>query len=148
MTITLREITKDNYNVIARLSHTLPPEEQRYVAHNAISILDAHYEGGSVRGVYADETPVGLVYWGWDDDFGGSWWISRLMTAKPYQGKGYGRAVMQQVIDDVRAHGADALYISFVASNEVASTLYRALGFVDTGKVLEGEIVYKLDLKG
>jgi len=35
-----------------------------------------------------------------------------------------------------------------VASNEVASTLYRALGFVDTGKVLEGEIVYKLDLKG
>ncbi|MDX2160863.1 MAG: GNAT family N-acetyltransferase [bacterium] len=148
MTITLRPIDRDNYEVIARLSSTLTPEEQRFVSHNAISILDAHYDSNlTVRGIYADDTPVGLVMWGWDANFGGRWWVIRLMTAKPHQGKGYGRQVLQTVIETVTAAGADALYISFVPANAVAERLYVSLGFTPTGEMIEGETVYKRVLK-
>ncbi len=159
--ITLREIDKTNYRVIGRLSHTLSPEQQTWVAHNAMSMMDAHYGFGddrvklTVRGIYADDEPVGLVLWGSfpegfpavTDQTGVQWWVVRLMTAAAHQGKGYGRAAMQYIIDDVRSRGAEALYISFVPGNDVARKLYESLGFVDTGEVDDGEVVYRLDLK-
>ncbi|MFN8530639.1 MAG: GNAT family N-acetyltransferase [Anaerolineae bacterium] len=147
MAITLREINQENYRVISLLWHTLSPEQQRWVAHNAISMLDAHYFPHLiVRGIYNDDTPVGLVLWSYETD-DNRWWIIRLMTAAPYQGKGYGRTALQQVIDGIRDQGADAVYISFVKGNEVAEKLYASMGFVDTGEIIEGEIVYRLALK-
>lgn len=147
MTITLQRITKDNYRPVARLSNTLPPHQQNWVAHNAISMLDSfYYPHLEVRGIYADETPVGLVMWSYEAD-DERWWVIRLMVAQPEQGKGYGRAAMQQVIEIVRASQAEALYISFVPGNDPARVLYESLGFVSNNEVIDGEIVYRLDLK-
>lgn len=146
MTITLKKITKDNYRPIAKLSNTLTPQQQKWVAPNAISILDAfYYPHLEVRGVYADDIPVGLVMWGYEVDEK-RWWIVRMMIAQPEQGKGYGRAAMQQVIDLVRASQGDTLYISFVPDNDPARILYESLGFVSANEVIEGETVYRLTL--
>jgi diamine N-acetyltransferase len=148
MTITLREISKDNWWAIARLSRTLTPEERGYVADNAISMLEAIYEDPDTvfaRGVYDSDTPVGFTMYGQEI---GRWWIIRLMTAKEHQGKGYARAAMQQVIDIIKSMpNTDAVYISFVPGNEIAQKLYASLGFVDTGEIIEGEIVYKLSFE-
>ncbi|MCC6615581.1 MAG: GNAT family N-acetyltransferase [Anaerolineae bacterium] len=147
-TISLREITRDNWRPIALLSRTLPPDQQRFVTHNAISMLDAHYSDGALLhvGIYADEQPVGYVLYGYEADVD-AWWIIRLMVAYAEQGKGYGRAAMGQVIERLRATpGCDAVYISFVPENDAARLLYESLGFVDTGEVEEGELIYRLAL--
>lgn len=143
-TITLREIGADNYNYIARLWHTLTQEERGFVAHNALSILEAHYnpENLFARGIYHAEKPVGFVLYGNDPDTG-KWWVVRLMVAKAEQGKGYGRAGLQTVIDLLREK-TDVLYISFAPENETGRRLYASMGFQDTGEIDEGEIVYKL----
>ncbi len=146
--ITLREVTRDNWRPLVLLSRALPQDQQRYVAHNAISMLDAHYSDGAYTqfGVYAGEQPVGYVLYGHDND-SGQWWIIRVMIAYGEQGKGYGRAAMQQVIERLRATpGCDAIYISFVPENQAARALYSSLGFVDTGEVEEGETVFRLTL--
>jgi len=147
-TITLRAIRRDNWRRIAFLSRTLPQDQQRFVAHNAISMLDAHYSDGALVdvGIYADDQPVGYVLYGRDTDTG-KWWIIRLMIAHAEQGKGYGRAAMQQVIERLRATpGCEAIYISFEPENDAARNLYTSLGFVDTGEIEEGELVFRLPL--
>lgn len=146
--INLREVTRDNWRRIALLSRTLPQDQQRFVAHNAISMLDAHYSDGALLdfGIYADDHPVGYVLYGRDTDTG-QCWIVRLMIAHAEQGKGYGRAAMGQVIERLRATpGYDAIFISFAPENDVARTLYASLGFEDTGVIEDGEQVYRLPL--
>ncbi|MCA9908384.1 MAG: GNAT family N-acetyltransferase [Anaerolineae bacterium] len=147
--IILREVTRDNWRPLALLSRGLPPDQQRYVAHNAISMLDAYYGDGAFTqvGVYVGEQPVGYVLYGLDRETG-QWWIIRVMIAHGEQGKGYGRAAMQQVIERLRATpGCDAIFISFVPENQAARALYESLGFVDTGEVEEGELVFRLALR-
>jgi diamine N-acetyltransferase len=146
--VTLHNITQKNWRKIARLSDKLPETQRRYVAHNAISMLDQHYEPENLYqfGVYDGDTPVGYVLYGVDPDTQ-YWWIVRLMIATDQQGKGYGAAVMQQLIDIMRAKpGCNAIYISFVPENTVARKLYERLGFVDTGKIEDGETVFRLAL--
>jgi diamine N-acetyltransferase len=73
------------------------------------------------------------------------YWIVRLMVSQNHQGRGYGRAIMQQVIEELKQEpDCDAIHISFVPENEGARALYASLGFVDTGRVEDGETVYKL----
>jgi diamine N-acetyltransferase len=97
---------------------------------------------------YADDMPVGYVMYGFDPDTR-DWWIVRLMVAHDQQGKGYGRAIMQAVIAQLSAQpGCDAIHISFVPENAAARALYSSLGFVDTGRIEDGEVVYRLALMG
>jgi diamine N-acetyltransferase len=146
--VTLRPINVENWRKIARMSDKLPVEQRRYVAHNAISILDAHYnpEHEFVRGIYAEDMPIGLLMYGFNDD-DHTWWIIRLMIAHDQQGKGYGRAAMHAAIALLKTMpNCTSIYISFVPENETARKLYASLGFVDTGKIDDGEVVYRLDL--
>jgi diamine N-acetyltransferase len=146
--VTLVEITKDNWRKIARLSDRLSETQRRYVAHNAISMLDQYYEPENLYqfGVYHEDAPIGYVLYGIDPDTQ-QWWIVRVMIATDQQGKGYGAAVMQQLIAIIKAKpGCDAIYISFVPENGVARKLYERLGFVDTGKIEDGEAVFRLAL--
>jgi diamine N-acetyltransferase len=144
--VTLVEINEDNWEGIARLSNKLSEQQQQYVAHNAISMLEQHYDPETLFqfGVYNGETPVGYVLYGIDEDTQ-AWWIIRLMIAPEQQGKGFGKAVMQQMIDIIKAKpDCDAIYICFVPENLPARKLYEQLGFVDTGIVEDGELVFRL----
>jgi diamine N-acetyltransferase len=75
------------------------------------------------------------------------WWIIRLMIAAEHQGYGYGRAAMHLLIDLIATrHGARQITTSYEPDNDVAASLYRSLGFRDTGEIDEGELVVILDL--
>ena len=54
-----------------------------------------------------------------------------------------------KAIDLIRTlpHGeADAVYLSYEPENVVAKSLYASLGFMETGKIEEGELVAKMIL--
>lgn len=150
MTITLRAITKDNWRQIMRLN--LTDEQRAFVADNAYSMLQAHYEPEyklTPLAIYADDTPAGFVMYGSSEHEGRELWaIWRLMLDVTHQRQGYGRAAIQQTIAHIQATiGCAELYISFVPANVGAQKLYASLGFEDTGLIEDGEIVYKLDLR-
>jgi hypothetical protein len=59
-TVELREITQDSLGAVLDLA--VGPEQQPYVATNARSIAEAHFEPRAwFRAVYAGEDPVGFV---------------------------------------------------------------------------------------
>jgi diamine N-acetyltransferase len=148
VTIEFREITRDNWRDCVQLKVAEP--QRRFVASNVFSLAEAAYEPGCVPlGVYDGDTLVGFVMYQ-SQDYGLSklWFIARLMVGEAYQGKGYGRAAMEALLARLKAiPGYNAILISFIPDNAVAQKLYMSLGFVDTGEIDDGELVYRLGLE-
>ncbi len=147
MNISLRDITLDNWRECVRLK--VAEDQLKFVATNAVSLAQSKYEPESVPlGVYDGDTMVGFVMYHPEDyEVSKLWFIERLMVGQQYQGKGYGRAAMEALLARLKAEpGYAAILISFEPENAVAQKLYSSLGFVDTGEIEEGELVYRLGL--
>ena len=145
--VTLREITSETVTAICKLSDTLPEEQTRMVAPNAVSIAQAHFAKHAwFRAIYADETPVGFVML-WDDPEKADYFLWRLMIAAPHQRKGYGRAALEQLIEYVKTRpNATELKASYVPIDGGPAGFYHRLGFEETGEVVHGERVVRLPL--
>lgn len=149
MQLRLEPITKDNWRKAVKLG--VDESQKSFVAPNYYSIIEALFASESLfaYAVYDGDAMVGFTMHGYDPgDPEHRYWIIRLMVDQKYQRLGYGRAIMEQVIETLKKElDCDALYISFEPENIVASTLYTSLGFLDTGIVMWGETVFKLPLK-
>ncbi|MCA0456282.1 MAG: GNAT family N-acetyltransferase [Chloroflexi bacterium] len=147
MSVSLRPVTAENWHECVRLK--VDESQNGFVAPNVYSLAQAKFEPESVPlAIYNDDQMVGfLMYHPEDYQMAKIWFIERLMVGHPYQGKGYGRAAMQTLIDELRAQpGYQAILISFVPENTAAKKLYASLGFDDTGEIEEGEMVYRMAL--
>jgi diamine N-acetyltransferase len=143
--VTLREITGDTVRAICRLE--VGPGQSRFVAPNAVSIAQAHFEPKAwFRAIYADEEPVGFVML-YEDPDKPEYHLWRLMIAGEHQRHGYGRAALRLVGARVRSlPGARALLTSCVPGEGSPRPFYERLGFAATGEVEEGEEVLCLPL--
>ena len=130
---TLREITMDNFRECLNLK--LAPDQERFVAPNIYSLAEAKADGVSIPlAIYADDTMVGFTMYNYDE-VNGRGYIDRLMVDQRYQGKGYGRAAMIEVVERLkRMPGCREIQVSFSHDNIMADTLYAGLGFARTGK--------------
>ena len=145
MTVELREITADTVRAICRLK--VAPDQEGFVAPNAVSIAEAHFEPKAwFRAIYADGEAVGFIMLE-DDAAKAEYFLWRLMVADGFQGRGYGRRAVELLLDYVRTRpGATALMTSWVPGDGSPAEFYRKLGFEPTGEVDEGEIVGRLAL--
>jgi diamine N-acetyltransferase len=145
--ISLREITADTVSEICKLTNTLPDYQRQFVASNAYSIAQAHFEPKAwFRGIFAGDEPVGFIMLH-DDDEKQEYFLWRLMIAGPHQGRGYGKRAIELLLDYVRTRpGASALLTSYVPDERGPGGFYQGLGFEPTGETLDGETVVKLEL--
>ena len=68
-----------------------------------------------------------------------------LMVGVEYQGRGYGRAAIEQALDLLkRQPDCREILISYMPENTVAERLYASLGFRPTGEIDDGEVVARL----
>lgn len=143
--VTLREITKDNLGDVLKLK--VKPEQEKFVANNAVSLAQAHFEEKAwFRAVYADETPVGFAML-YDDPDTTDYFLWRFMIDRRYQGLDFGRRAIELLIEHVREQpGATELLVSYVPAEGSPGPFYAGLGFADTGEVNDGENVMKLML--
>jgi GNAT superfamily N-acetyltransferase len=153
--ITLREITADNAEAVLALRTT--PAQERFVSSVADSLAEAadQPQGNPwYRAVYADEQPVGFVMLSWDvepspPELNGPWFLWKLLIDHRHQGLGYGREVMRQVVELVRAQGATELLTSHVPGDGGPAGFYARLGFVPRGDLdPDGEIILRLRVHG
>src|SRR6266496_4306391 len=102
MTVTLREITRDNWRECIQVQ--VATSQTRFVASNLYSLAQSKYEPECVPlAVYDDEQMVGFVmYRPEDHGLAKIWFIDRLMIGEGHQKKGYGRAAMTLLIDRLR----------------------------------------------
>ena len=149
--VSLREITAETVRDVTRLS--VREDQKHFVASNAVSLAQALFAPEAwYRAIYFGEALVGFVMLH-DESLRspaperpeiGVW---RFMVDATYQGRGIGRAALEQVIEHVRAKGLfEKLELSYVPGPGCPEAFYRGLGFAPTGKVDEGEIVLALAL--
>jgi diamine N-acetyltransferase len=141
--VSLREITGDTVRDICRLQ--VGPGQDRFVAPNAVSIAQAHFEPRAwLRAIYAGEDPVGFIML-YEDPDKPEYFLWRLMIADGRQRKGYGRRALELLVERVRGlPGATGLGTSYVPAEGGPEGFYKGFGFVDTGEVDDGEVVCRL----
>lgn len=145
MDVTLREITMDNFLECIKLS--VAEEQKHFVATNVFSLAEAKADGVShPLAIYAEDRMVGFIMYDFEPKEGRGY-ISRLMIDTRFQGNGYGRAAMAQVIGRfTEIPECREIQTSFAPANAIAETLYLSLGFERTGEVVDGEIVVRMQL--
>jgi GNAT superfamily N-acetyltransferase len=153
VTIELREITDANREAVIALR--AGPAEGVFVSSVADSIEEAaEYPEGSpwYRAVYRDGEPVGFVMLSWDvtpqpPDIIGPWFLWKLIVDERHQGRGIGRAIVERVVELIRAEGATELFTSHHVGEGGPDGFYGRLGFVPTGTFdPQGERILRLDL--
>lgn len=133
-TITLREITKETLRDILNLQ--VAPHQERFVASNAVSLAQAHFEPDLpwFRGIYAGDTPVGFLMLEYDkaDETYNLW---RFMIGAQYQGLGYGRKALELLFAHIQTlPGTHLLYTHCVPAEGGPGPFYEKMGFVYTGE--------------
>lgn len=137
--VTLEPVTRTNYRAVCSIA--TEPGDERVVAANSYSLTQAAYEPGCEPfAIVADGAMVGFIMF--ERDPQGCQWVLRLMIASGRRRMGYGRAAMEAALARYRARGIEGMFVSFVPENRPARSLYASLGFEDTGKVEDGELVY------
>ena len=150
----IRPVTKENWKELIKLK--VRDDQKHFVASNLYSIAQSQfgeeYEGHWELfpfGIYDGETPVGFLMYGLNllhpkqQAF-----IIRLMVDEKYQGRGFGRFGMEKMIEIIRAdERVGQVGISYEPENEGARRLYATLGFVETGEMVEDEVLAVLNLR-
>lgn len=150
MSILLKEVNRDNWYECVKLK--VAEHQKNFVASNAFSLAQAAYEPGCIPlCIYSDDTMIGFVMFSMDKAEDSteeeSFWICRFMIDEKYQGKGYGKAAMTEIIQYAKSYyDYTEIYLSEVPGNEGAKKLYQSFGFQLTGEVIEGEEVMLLTL--
>ncbi len=149
MTVELRVVTRDTVSTVCKLD---AGDDRKQVAPNSVSIAQAHFHDEAwFRAVYDDELLVGFVML-YDPTLVESpdepdFFLWRLMIDKSHQGKGYGRAAVEALVEHVRTRpGAQRLLVSHVKSADRLSRFYQSLGFRYTGVEDDGELVMERTL--
>jgi diamine N-acetyltransferase len=151
--VSLREITEDNRAAVEALAVT--EEQDQYVATVTTSLGDAvEYPDAKpwYRAIYADEEPVGFVMISDgitvdDPTYVGPYYLWRLLVDHRFQGRGYGTAALDLVVEHVRTRpDARVLLVSHVVGPTSPVTFYQQYGFRLTGEVHEGEPMLELEL--
>lgn len=138
--VTLRPIDADNVHaVIDDLS--VDESQVDFVAPNAVSLAEAFVAPKVwVRAIYAGDEPVGFAMLS-DDDEQPRYYLWRFMIDRRHQRKGYGTEAMRAIHDYVRTRpGGDRIFLSYVPAEGGPQSFYAALGYVDTGRVEDGEV--------
>jgi histidinol dehydrogenase len=151
LALEVRPVTSDDVIPLVKLKTT--PEQEKFVAPNAVSLAQAAYKPpGRPFGLWASGEPVGFLLL-WDArrdpdpaEVADQLYIWRLMIAAAHQGQGYGQAAMRWVIDEARRMGVASVGLSHVPENTVGA-FYEKFGFRHTGKVNDGEHEMVLELR-
>lgn len=158
--IQLRRI--DAKNIWKIIALEVSESQRNFVATNTESIIEAYCaitNGGTALPfeIYDGDTPVGFAMIGfgcddWEDAppiARGNYSIWRLMIDRRFQGKGYGKAATEAVLDFIRTFPcgkADYCFLSYEPENDVAKEMYHSFGFRENGEMDEEEIIAVLKL--
>lgn len=138
----LKPITEENF--IDALNLKLAPGQEIFVSHPIRSLAQAYVyrEQCQPFGIYADGKMVGYVMVIYDYDVP-EYDIWHMMIDESMQGRGYGSAALDLVIEYIRSKpfgGSDRVALTCNKSNAFARKLYESRGFTATGVEDEDEI--------
>ena len=151
MSVTLRDITGDNYFQVLELKISPEQEAAKFVAPVVRSLADAWYyreEGITYpKAIYAKDDLVGFIMYDLDPE-AQQVFIWRFLIDQRYQGKGYGRQTIETVLAMAKEQAQMTKVVAdYVDGNEPMKKILLDLGFEETGfnkEINEHIMVYQL----
>ena len=140
--VSLKPVNNENFWDVISLK---VGKDQNFVAPNVISIAQSKVDPSLIPlAIYNDQKLVGFLLYGIDPD-DENYWIVRLMVDEKHQKNGYGTKAMEIIIDKIKEDTShNKIFISTNPKNNVGINLYKKLGFVSTGKIIDEEEVLEL----
>ena len=140
--VELKAIGEDNF--IDAFNLELAPGQERFVSHPIRSLAQAYVyrEQCQPFGIYADGKMIGYVMVIYDYDVP-EYDIWHMMIDRSAQGRGYGNAALDRVIDYIRRKpfgASDRVALTCNRDNPAGRRLYERKGFRATGVEDEDEI--------
>ena len=141
----LERIDEDNFYEAMKLQTT--EEQKRYVSENSFSLAQAYAMRNAARPFVLTEhgVAVGFVML-YVDKKAQRYEIWRFMVDKRFQGRGFGKALMELTLRQLGRMGARHVEISVVPGNAVAEKLYHNAGFAYTERMEGGEVYMAREL--
>ena len=132
--INLREITSKNLKSIIDLN--VKEDQKDYVALNSVSIAQGHYSKSAwFKGIFNDDRPVGFVMLDLIEEEN-KCFLWRFMIDREYQGKGFGKIALTQVIDFVKSLNLYTyIATSYVPAENSAGGFYKNFGFIESEEI-------------
>ena len=132
--INLKEITSKNLKSIIDLN--VKDDQKDYVASNSVSIAQGHYSNSAwFKGIFNDNRPVGFVMLDLIKEEH-KCFLWRFMIDHKYQGKGFGKIALTQVIDFVRSLNLYTyIATSYVPAENGAGGFYKNFGFIESEEI-------------
>lgn len=130
--------------------------QERFVSPMSWSFADALFpevvDGAPVvprlYGVEADGEPVAFAMIADVTPAHPEPYLWRLLVDRRHQRRGVGRRALDLLCDQLRAEGCPTLITSWVPGPGTPAPFYREYGFVETGEIVDGETVVRLQLRG
>ncbi len=157
-TVQLRDIVTDDEKA-AVLELRRAPGQERFLgsmeSHFEDAVTDAKacprmwsvHDGDRLVGFVMISDGIPAETLASDDDIIGPYYLWRLLVDERFQGRGYGAATIDAVVDYLRTRpGADVLLTSCVSGQGSPQPFYERCGFVAAGVIKWDEIVLRLDL--
>ena len=146
--VQLQAITEDNFVDAFNLKLAVGQEE--YVSHPIRSLAQAYVYRTQCQpfGIYDGDQMVGYVMVIYDYDIP-EYDIWHMMIDESKQGRGYGSAAMDLVLDYIKTKPfgpSNRVTLTCNKDNAAALRIYRLKGFKDTGAVYDDEIELSLKL--
>ncbi|MGF7032526.1 diamine N-acetyltransferase [Paenibacillus mucilaginosus] len=147
MKVSLKPITKENWYECTKLK-VRPDQQEVFSAPVVFWIAESKFlTDFELRAVYKEDDAVGFIVFCNRADENGNHWIPALMIDEKHQGRGYGRAAMEQLIELLCDMNATRLMIGHRPQNEAAGGLYESLGFKKVSEEpVDGEIIRLLQI--
>ncbi len=156
--VELRDIITDEDRA-AVLEMRTRPDQERFVSPVEESyrdaVMEAHacprmwsvHAGGSIVGFVMISDGIAQATLDADPDLLGPYYLWRLLIDARYQRVGYGTAALDAVVAYLRGRpGAEILWTSAGEGDGSPRPFYERYGFVATGRIIDGEVVLRLDL--
>ncbi len=140
--VVLKKIDESNF--IDCFNLKLAKEQEKYVSNPIRSLAQAYvyYSQCVPFGIYAEDKMVGyvMVIYDYDEKVYNIW---HMMIDKDFQGNGYGKAAMQEVLRYISSKPfgpSQTVLITCNPENKIAYNLYQQIGFSETGRSDDDEL--------
>ncbi len=142
--IELEQVSAGNWRAITRIE--VAPEQRDFVRSPSYYLALCAYDdiGWRPLAITAAGEVIGFLMWA-VDPADGACWLGGIMIDRRHQGRGFGRrAVADAIVRLAQSHGFTEFALSYNPDNAIAGRLYSSLGFEDTGRWEDDEVIARL----
>lgn len=142
MTVVLKPVSIENWYECTQLK-VKSEQLNVFPAPVVYWIAESKYvDDFELRAIYSEEVLVGFLVFCTNPDKDDNYWIPAIMIDEKHQGKGYGKAALEALIQFMSISHGIRIMIGHRPDNHIAGKLYESLGFEKVSEeVIDGEII-------